>query len=232
MEKELKSLLNDYLSQVNTLCMNLLGGLDLHNKTELIQYLYMGKERIWELCINNITYKFHGSGCNAYYGERVIQWDFGRRSHWCGIDPWFIARYMKDNRNKYEKYFDIEFIKLQCDKAVEDKEMYLVNGRYYFTIPLIDTFRPQFPNDFDSVIIEYFDNRWFIKRNKELNRFIRKSIYIYNIINDIPDKYIINFLKDGTSIYTVAYNDICYPENAVIIMSDGIIKNLEKDKKF
>ena len=96
----------------------------------------------------------------------------------------------------------------------------------------MDTFRPQFPNDFDSVIIEYFDNRLFIKSNKELNRFIRKSTYIYNIINDIPDKYIINFLKDGTIIYTVAYNDICYPENAVIIMSDGIIRNLEKDEKF
>ena len=87
MEKDLKNLLNDYINQVNDLCMNLLVGLDLHNKTELIQYLYMGKERIWELCINNVAYKFHGSGCNAYYGGREIQWDFGRRSHWCGIDP-------------------------------------------------------------------------------------------------------------------------------------------------
>lgn len=38
----------------------------------------------------------------------------------------------------------------------------------------------------------------------------------------------LKFLLGGKEIYTIPYNDISYPENAVKIMSDEIIRNLSK----
>lgn len=232
MENELKDILHNYIDQVTRLCRNLLEGLELRNKEELIKYLYMGKERVWELKINNVLYKFHGGGCNAYYGINRIQWDFGRRSHWCCIDPWFVSQFIKDNQNNFLVSLEGDYIKLQCEKAVKEKEMYLENGRYYFTIPLKDTFRPQFPSDFDMVVVKYYDDIWKVPKNKELIRFIKKSTFVFNLVDDISDKYILEFQKDNETIYTIAYSDICYPEKAVVIMSDRIIRNLKKGVPF
>lgn len=36
----------------------------------------------------------------------------------------------------------------------------------------------------------------------------------------------LKFLLDKKEVYTIPYNDSCYPENAVKIMSDEIISNL------
>ena len=38
----------------------------------------------------------------------------------------------------------------------------------------------------------------------------------------------LKFLLGGKEIFTIPYNDVSYPENAVKIMSDEIIKNLLK----
>ena len=40
------------------------------------------------------------------------------------------------------------------------------------------------------LIIEYFNSYWSIPRNKIVERFIRKSTWIYNQINKEDDKYI------------------------------------------
>lgn len=229
MEKLVKQILDDYMGQVAILCINLLDNLKLQDKTELIKYLYMGKQRIWKLDINGVSYRFHGAGCDAYYEDKFIQWDFGRRSHWCGIDPWFIANTLKYNKSRYSLFYDGNLIKQKCEQAVMNGEMYLVNGLYYYTIPQNETFKPQFPEVFDSIVIEYFDVRWKLPRNKEIDRFIRKSTYIYNGIENNPYKYILKFMKGDSNVYTIPYDDISYPENAVIIMSDNIIQNLEKD---
>lgn len=229
MDNELRKIIYIYINRVNQLCTNLLEGLGLLNKAELIRYLYMGKERVWELNINDVKYKFHGSGCDAFYGDRRIQWDFGRRSHWCGIDPWFVFSFIKDYKNDFNNSFDVHFIRMQCEKAVEEKEMYIKDGRYYFNIPPKETFCPQFPNEFDSLVIEYYDDSWTVPNNKEIMRFIRKSVFVYNLINNIEDKYILKFQRDNEVIYTIAYSDICYPENAVVIMTDRIISKLNKE---
>lgn len=108
--------------------------------------------------------------------------------------------------------------------------MYSSNGRYYYTIPLEETFKPQFPEQFDSIIIEHFNDKWKLLRNKEINRFIRKSTYVYVGIEKNPYKYILKFVQGDDIVYTIPYDDISYPENAVVIMSDNIIRNLEKRK--
>lgn len=223
-----KQIIDDYIDQVTILCTNLLDTLKLQDKTQLIEYLYMGKHRVWELNVNDVNYKFHGAGCDAYYEGKFIQWDFGRRSHWCGIDPWFISTTLKANCCKFSQFYDGNFVKCKCEEAVKNGEMYLWNGKYYYTIPLNETFKPHFPKEFDSVVIEYFDKRWQLKKNKEIERFIRKSTYVYQNIEKNPYKYVLKFMQGDDIIYTIPYDDVSYPENAVIIMSDNIIRNLEK----
>lgn len=79
-------------------------------------------------------------------------------------------------------------------------------------------------------MIEYFDLNWSIPRNKIIDRFIRKSTGVYNLIDVNEDKYILKFLLNRKQVYTIPYNDISYPENAVRIMSDEIIKKLWKTR--
>lgn len=52
---------------------------------------------------------------------------------------------------------------------------------------------------------------------------------VYNLINNIEDKYILKFQRDNEVIYTIAYSNICYPENAVVIMVDRIIRKLNRE---
>lgn len=42
--------------------------------------------------------------------------------------------------------------------------------------------------------------------------------------------YILRFFLDRKEIYTIPYDDICYPENAIKIMTDDIIWNLRKNQ--
>lgn len=38
-------------------------------------------------------------------------------------------------------------------------------------------------------------------------------------------------MLDGKEVYSIPYDDLGYPENAVSIMSDDIIRNLKKHNK-
>lgn len=104
--------------------------------------------------------------------------------------------------------------------------MFKKYDQYYFELTENETFKPKFPIEYDTLIVEYFNLSWLIPRNKVIDRFIRKSTRVYNQIDKNEDKYILKFLLNGREVYTIPYNDISYPENAVKIMSDEIIKNL------
>ncbi len=82
--------------------------------------------------------------------------------------------------------------------------------------------------DWDFGFVDYFDSSWSLPRNRNIDRFIRKSTWVYNQIDKSEYKYMLRFLLRGKEIYAIAYNDICYPENAVKIMSDEIIKKLHR----
>lgn len=224
MNHELKLIIDEYLENVAKLCTVMLKELGLKTKRELL--LYLRENKIWELSIQGINYQFHGRGCYARYDGKYINWDFGYRSRWCGIDPWFIAITLQENGSKYSEYFDGKMIQEECEKAVQNNEMFLIYGQYYFVIPMNETFKPDFPDEFDSLIIEYFGSQWEVKRNKVINRFIRKSTWVYKGIENIKDKYILRFMSNGKEIYSIPYCDIGYPENAIKIMSDDIINNL------
>lgn len=224
MNDTLKSIIDEYLENVASLCIVMLQELGLKTKRELL--IYLRENKIWELSIQGIKYQFHGRGCCARYDGKYINWDFGYRSRWCGIDPWFIAITLQVNKSKYSEYFDGERIRKECEQAVQNNEMIFMYGQYYFAIPINETFKPDFPDKFDSLIIEYFDFRWEVERNKLIDRFIRKSTWVYKKIGCIYDKYILRFMNNGKEIFSIPYCDTGYPENAIKIMSDDIINNL------
>ena len=104
--------------------------------------------------------------------------------------------------------------------------MFKQYDQYYFEIIEDETFKPEFPTEYDTLIVEYSNLSWSMPRNKLIDRFIRKSTRVHNQINKNEDKYMLKFLLGGKEICTIPYNDISYPENAVKIMSDEIIRNL------
>ena len=68
---------------------------------------------------------------------------------------------------------------------------------------------------------------WSIPRNKIIDKFIRKSRWVHKQIDKNKDTYILRFMLKGKEIYSISYDDIGYPEEAVKIMSDEILYNLQ-----
>lgn len=104
--------------------------------------------------------------------------------------------------------------------------MYKKYNQYYFKIKENESFTPQFPSVYDTLIIEYLDLKWSLPRNKIIDKFIRKSTQVYSQINNNEEKYTLRFLFEGKEIYAIPYDDINYPENAVRIMSHKILRHL------
>lgn len=228
MNEKLAIIIKDYIETVSSLCDNLLFEFGFNCKRELMIYLYYSGQRINELDCKGVHYFFHGRGCLAEYDNKRINWDFGYRGRWCGIDPWFVAEFLKYNKYELCEHYDGNRIKKECVAAVESNEMFEKYGQYYLIIPRNQTFKPNFPDEFDSLIIEHFDSKWEIPKNKVINRFIRKVTWVFNEIDKNPDKYNLRFISKGKEIYQIFYDDVGYPENAIKIMSDDIIRNLEK----
>ena len=160
MDNELKLIMEEYMECVDSVCLNLIKGLNLRTKWDFLEY--MSTHHKMEFEINGISYRFHGKGCRAFNKEMFIDWDFGYRSRWCGIDPWLLARTLEYNKSKHIEYYDGKIIKEECEQAVLDGKMFKKYNLYYFVIPIADTFEPDFPKEFDTLIIEHFDSKWTI----------------------------------------------------------------------
>lgn len=114
---------------------------------------------------------------------------------------------------------------VSIEQFVQKGIMFKQYDQYYFEMRVEETFKLEFPIEYDTLVVEYFNLGWSVPRNKVIDRFIRKSTRIHNQINKNEDKYILKFFLNGKEIYTIPSNDISYPESAVRIMSDEIIKN-------
>ena len=234
MEEELQIVLKEYIKDVEDVCrilvksINNSENLNLKNKYDFFAYRSCCKKMEFEA--EGISYRLHGKGCMAFNVKKFIDWDFGYRSRWCGINPWKVSNTLKRNNNPHIEYYDGYLLQAICEESVKEGIMFKKYDQYYFETPAKETYKPEFPAEFDTLIIEYFNSYWSIPRNKIVERFIRKSTWIYNQINKEDDKYILKFLLNGKEVYAIPYNDVCYPENAVKIMSDEIIKNLLKSK--
>ena len=104
-------------------------------------------------------------------------------------------------------------------------EMYKKYEKYYFLIRLEETFVPTFPIEYDTLRIEYNDLNCQISRNKIIDRFIRKTVRIQKKINEAIDNYALIFYLEGKEVFSIPYNERYFPENAVKLMSDEIIRN-------
>jgi hypothetical protein len=232
MEKEIKFIIDDYVANVENACCKLLEGINdkenINLRTKWDFFEYRSKNRKMEFDINGVVYKLHGKGCFVFSNEMFLNWDFGYRSRWCGIDPFMIGMTLKENKSECVNYYDGRIIKEACELAVKDGEMFEKNGVYQYSVPLEETFAPNFPQIYDALKVQYFDSEWIIPRNKNIDRFLRKSNRISKGIYDSKDKYILSFMLDKNTIFSIPYNDIDYPESAVKIMSDEIIRNLKK----
>lgn len=230
MDCVLEETIKSYLKTVYTVShilvdgINALESLSLHNKRDFFEYRLSARKT--KFFIGGLIYELHGKGCTAYNNEFYIDWDFGYRSRWCGINPWKIARTLKKNENPLTQFYDGSFIESQCEKSVLDGIMFKYKEQYYFNIPIEQTFRPNFPGEFNALSIEYRNNTWILQRNKTIDRFVRKSTWVYNQVDQCDDRCILRFILNGREIYQIAYSDIAYPESAVRIMSDNILNKL------
>lgn len=232
MEEKLQIILSEYIKTVERICsilvrsINCTENLNLKSKYDFFAYRSSCKKMEFEA--GGISYRLHGKGCVAFNGEIFIDWDFGYRSRWCGINPWKVSVTLMRNRSSHMEYYDGKVIKDSCDLLVDSGIMFKQHDQYYFEIPENETFKPRFPTDYDTLIVEHANSEWSIPRNKIIDRFIRKSNRIYIGIDKNEDKYILRFLFKGKEVYTIPYDDVGYPENAIKIMSDNILKNLFK----
>ena len=232
--RKLQRVLNEYIKNVEYMCnilienINCAENLSLKNKYDFFTYRSNCKKMEFEA--EGISFKLHGKGCVAFNKNVFLEWDFGYRSRWCGIDPWKIALTLKKNKSKYKEFYDGEQVNALCKAMTERGTMFEKNGQYYFSIPKNETFKPNFPVDYDTLVIEYHDLKWKIPRNKLIDRFMRKSNAVYNKIYENQDAYMLFFLLNEKEVYKIPYDDIGYPESAIKIMSDVILQKIIKMK--
>lgn len=230
MEEKFKNTMDEYINNINRACDKLLKGINnsenicLKSKMDFFDYRVKIKKLEFEF--DGVKYNLHGKGCTAFNDKIFLDWDFGYRSRWCGINPWKVAMSLKKSRCDVVEYYNGNLVKELCEQSVLEGMMFIQQEQYYFTIPENQTIKPDFPKEFDTLIIEHNGIKCSIARNKIIDRFIRKSNRIYNQIDKNKNCYLLKFVYSGKVIYTIAYDDIGYPENAVKIMSDDILKNI------
>lgn len=227
MEEDLRLIIKEYIKNVDTICNKLIEELNLKTKIDFWKYREIHRKTEYE--VNGIKYVLHGRGCIATSNEMFIDWDFGYGSRWCGINPWLLAGTLEYNKDSHIKYYDSKRIKAECEQAILNDEMYQKYDLYYFKIPISETFEPDFPKEFDTLVVEHYGTSWIIQRNKVVDRFLRKSKRVYNEIEKSQNLYILRFMFNDKEIYRIPYDDVGYPENAVNIMNDILI-NANKKK--
>ena len=231
MDTKLEIIIKNYTNEVDKACQSLL---DEINRLEVLNlrskwdfYDYRSETYKTEFDVADMKYILHGIGCTVLKKDKpFLFWEFGYRSRWCGIDPWKVAMTLQENEVDAVDYYDGKLIKEACDEAVTKGEMFEKNGLYYFAILKSETFKPDFPNEFDDLLIIHHDKQRKVKRNKTIDRFLRKSTSVYDQIEQDKNKYTLKFIHQDKEVYSIAYNDIGFPENAIKIMSDDIIRNL------
>ena len=136
MEEKIRRILEEYINDVEDICNYLLKGindsenLNLRNKWDFFAYREDGYKLEFE--VGGISYRLHGIGCMAFNEKMYINWDFGYRSRWCGIEPWKVYITLK---NSGKECYDEKLIEEVCRNFVERGIMFEKGGQYYFSIP-------------------------------------------------------------------------------------------------
>jgi hypothetical protein len=200
---------------------------EITNKFDFYNYIHTN--HIVEKNIFDRRYYFHGGGCTIEInGTPVIDWDFGCRSFWCGIDPFKMARTLNSVSDSSNKSWNGQMIQEQCEEYMNTKGyMYKFQNQYYFDLVKMNPQKPLFPNEYDTLLVEYHGKTKEFPKNKSIDRFIRKSQFIYKGIDDISDVYTFVFFNKGVEVQRIKYSDIAYHDNAVKIANEEILKRFK-----
>lgn len=227
-EKFLKAV-KTYLNIVEEACNLLINYIEkeekitIHNKYDLYNFLHEGHR--FEFIIEGRKFFFHGIGCTVFVEDvSIIDWDFGYRSWWCGIQPFKMSKTLKSFLYEEVEYYDENFIKHKCEQYLLEKSMYCHGGQYYIDLLKLRNKKIQFPIDYSRIDIEYKGITKTFYKSRSIEKFIRKSSIIYEGILELKNNYVLIFYKDENEIVRIPYNDIAYPESAVRIMNGEIIK--------
>lgn len=197
----------------------------IRNKYDLYEYLYLQGNRIFEVVFDDRKYYFHGVGCTVFMnGVPMINWDFGCRSWWCGIDPFKMATTLKCFSFEETEYYDGNYIKNKCELYLSEKALYFYKGQYYIDLLRLGCKKIEFPMDYERMIVEYKGVSRSYLKCKSIDRFIQKSTKVYEGIDDLKNNYTLVFYHHDSVVARIPYNDIAYPDAAVKIMNGEIIK--------
>ncbi|WP_026512839.1 DUF6896 domain-containing protein [Butyrivibrio sp. LB2008] len=228
MHDELIEAYKRYYRIVECACVDLIDyynkiGAVLWDKYSLIEYLH--QERIFEICFDEKKYLFHGGGCTVMlYDNPLIDWDFGYRSWWCGIDPYKMARTLKADQYTDADFYNGEYIQEICEKSCLENIVFVYKNQYYINLLSIGAKELKRPETYDKMIVRYKDRIKEFPKTKSIDKFLRKSTNVYSDIESLGNLYFLSFFLDGTEVGSFVYRDIAFPETAAKIMNDEIIK--------
>lgn len=236
-EKFLKAV-KTYVCMVEEACNLLINYIEkeeqitILNKYDLYDYLH--RSHRFEFIMDERKYYFHGAGCTILANDiPIIDWDFGYRSWWCGIQPFKMSKTLKSSLFDEVDYHDGNFIKQKCEQYLLEEFLYYYKGQYYINLLKLGCKKIEFPINYDRVVVEYKGiTKTFLKCGN-MDKFIRKSNAIYEGISELKNNYIFVFYNNDIEVARIPYNDIAYPDSAVKIMNEEIIKPhiVEKWKK-
>lgn len=221
MDQKLEKYIREYVLNIEEICTYLIKELNLRNKMDLIRY--RGNINQWEFNVGQVRLCFHGRGCVAEYNDFFYDWDFGYGGRWCGVNPLLLETTLERNGITC---WDFKQIRENCEIAITEGKMYKKDGLYYFSIMESDLIKPDFPQVFDKLLIDYFGETYEIKRNKVIDRFLRKSNRVYKDIEKYYDKYTLRFFSDGEEVFVFYYSDVGYPEKAIDLMKSILAESV------
>lgn len=193
------------------------------NKYDL--YAYINETHKFEFVIGEQKYCFHGGGCTVFSKDvSLIEWDFGYRSWWCGIEPFKMAKTLMNFSFEDAEYCNGKYIKGQCEQFLSEGVLSYYKGQYYIELLKIGAKKMKFPVDYEKVVIQYKGVTKSYPKSKIIDKFIRKSTIVYEGIFELKNNYTLIFYDKDSEVARVPYNDIAYPEAAVKIMNEQIIK--------
>ena len=174
---------------------------------------------------DGVKYVFHGSGCTVFENDVIIaDWDFGYRNLWCGINPFKMALTLKNNNYTDSIFYNADYINGLCEKYTEQNDLVFYNNQYYINLLNKGIRKTNFPADYDELIIWRNGKEIKYPRSNGLDKFIRKSREIYKDIDTLGNNSILIFMDKSKEVYRIPYNDVAYPDAAVDIMTNLILK--------
>jgi hypothetical protein len=196
---------------------------NINNKLDLYKFIH--NNRIYEYKVDNDKYYFHGVGCSVERNNEIaIDWNFGYRNWWCGIDPNKMSITLKNASECTNSYIEMNKIKEECTRMLEEKKMLFYKNQYYFDLMKLQTKTQIIPEEYDKISITYNGKSIIIDKSKVVDKFIRKSRVVYANIEHLKNNYTIDFYKDDNIIFSILYNDNAYSDKAVMIMNNELLK--------